>query len=96
MPNHIAISSSRDIGRGMTFTIRSGSLHRDDTLNMEMPGGHSVQAGVERFDPTGLYITIDGARLKCRPWRTGDGDAVRPTGTISKWTVDQVLEAEPA
>jgi hypothetical protein len=91
MSQHLACSSDSEMERGTTLTIRSGALHRHDRLEVEMPEGQTVRAIIERFDPTGLYISLNGNRLICRPWHMGDANACRLSGTVSKWTVDQVV-----
>ncbi|MFT4074214.1 MAG: hypothetical protein QM647_01700 [Asticcacaulis sp.] len=96
MSQHSACSSHSQVERGTTLTIRSGALHRNDTLDLEMPEGRTVRAVIERFEPEGLYIHLNGMQLKCRPWRMGDANACRLSGTVSKWTVEQIVaDVEP-
>ncbi|HTM81081.1 hypothetical protein [Asticcacaulis sp.] len=93
MPHHHAITNSPDLGRGAAFTIQSGALRCQDILDLLLAEGGKVEATVERFDVTGLTIRQDGAIFKCRPWRMGDAEVRRLSGTFSVWTIDQVLEA---
>lgn len=92
MPIHHAITNSCDISRGMAFTVQSGALRRQDILDFILPGDRKMQGTVERFDVTGLSIRLNGSVFKCRPWRMGDADVRRLSGTISSWTIEQVLE----
>lgn len=96
MENYLAHASSRQIHRGMTLAIHSGVLRRDDVLNVQMPEDGMLRAVVERFEVTGLYLSMNGKRLICRPWRTGDASTGRVCGTLSKWTVDQIEEGAAA
>jgi hypothetical protein len=90
MSHYSAHASCRDMERGTSFTIQSGSLRRGDILNLHCPDDHTVQGGVERFDATGLYLNVNGTHIKCRPWCTGDASTGRPSGTLSKWTVEHI------
>jgi hypothetical protein len=93
MPHHHATTNSLDLGRGVAFTIQSGALRRQDVLDLRLAEGEKTEATVERFDVTGLSIRLNGAIFKCRPWRMGDAKVRRLSGTVSVWTIDQVLEA---
>lgn len=92
MPHHHAITNSLDLGRGVAFTIQSGALRCQDVLDLRLAEGERTEATVERFDVTGLSISLNGAIFKCRPWRMGDAEVRRLSGTFSVWTIDQVLE----
>ena len=86
---HTASSQCDSLSLGMTFCVQGGSLHRGDRLQLELENG-SVEAHIERFDITGLYLTIDGARADCRPWQNGDKPLARCRGTSSSWTIESV------
>ena len=92
MPHHHAITNSQDLGRGVAFTIQSGALRRQDVLDLQLGGNEKIKAVIERFDVTGLFISLNGSLFKCRPWRMGDAGVQRLSGTISSWTIDQILE----
>ena len=92
MAQYHAVANSRNIGRGMAFTIQSGVLRRMDVLDLHLEEDGMVEARIEHFDPTGLCISLNGATFKCRPWRMGDAAVRRLPGTISSWTIDQILE----
>lgn len=96
MSHHHAITNSRDLSRGVAFTIRSGTLRGQDIIDLELAEGGAVEAVVEYFDATGLAIRLDGSIYKCRPWQMGDASVDRLTGTISSWTIEQILEASEA
>lgn len=96
MSTHYAITNSRDIGRGIVFTVRSGALRRLDVIDLQLGDDERVEAVIEQFDPTGLTIRLNGTLCKCRPWQMGDAAIRRLPGTVSTWTIDQVLEAEDA
>jgi hypothetical protein len=96
MSTHYAITNSRDIGRGIVFTVRSGALRRLDVIDLQLGDDERVEAVIEQFDPTGLTIRLNGTLCKCRPWQMGDAAIRRLPGTASTWTIDQVLEAEDA
>lgn len=86
---HTASSQCGSLNRGMTFCVQGGSLHRGDRLLLALENG-SIEALIERFDITGLYLTIEGARVDCRPWQNGDKSLERCRGTSSSWTVESV------
>ncbi len=96
MSTHYAITNSRDIGRGIVFTVRSGALRRLDVLDLQLGDDGKAEAIIEQFGPAGLTIRLNGALCKCRPWQMGDEAIRRLPGTISTWTIDQVLETEDA
>lgn len=89
MNRHTASSQCGSLSRGTTFCVQGGSLHNGDRLQLELENG-SVEALVDRFDITGLYLTIDGAHASCRPWQNGDQPVARCWGTSSSWTVESV------
>ncbi len=93
MPHHHAITNSRDLGRGVAFTIQSGVLRRQDVLDLQLSGNEKAEAIIERFDVTGLCISLNGSVFKCRPWQMGDAEVKRLPGTISSWTIERILEA---
>ncbi len=93
MPHHHAITSSSDLGRGMSFTVQSGVLRHRDVIDLKLAGGKKADAVIERFDVTGLSISVNGSICQCRPWRMGDATVERLPGTISSWTIEQILEA---
>jgi|GEM_PF-1156668 len=94
MSQYYAITSSRDIGCGTAFTIQSGVLRRLDVLDLQLEEDGKIEAVIEHFDSTGLSIRLNGSICRCRPWRMGDAAVRRLPGTISSWTIDQILETE--
>jgi len=90
MIEHIASSASPSITSGAALCIQSGSLRRGDALQVSLAGDTRARARVERFDMTGLYLSVDGQRVKCRPWQKGDMDLNRCRGTSSRFTVQSV------
>ncbi len=92
MSHHHAITYSRDLGRGVTFTIQSGALRHQDVLDLQLAGDEKTEAIVENFDATGLSVSLNGSLFKCRPWRKGDAEVQRLPGTISSWTIEQIVE----
>jgi len=96
MSIHYAITNSRDIGRGIVFTVRSGALRRLDVIDLQLGDDERMEAVIEQFDPTGLTLRLNGTLCRCRPWQMGDAAIRRLPGTVSTWTIDQVLEAEDA
>ena len=96
MPYHHAITDSHDLGRGVTFTIQSGALRRQDILNLRMADDEKAEAIVERFDVAGLSIRLNESIFECRPWRMGDAAVRRLPGTISSWTIEQIREQAEA
>ena len=92
MPHHHAITNSRDLGRGVAFTIQSGALRHQDILDLQLAGDEKTEAIVEDFGVTGLSISLNGSLFKCRPWRMGDAEVQRLSGTISSWTIEQIIE----
>lgn len=89
MTRHTASSQCGNLSRGMTFCVQGGSLHSGDQLSLALENG-KIEALIERFDITGLYLTINGARADCRPWQNGDKPLARCRGTSSSWTVESV------
>ena len=92
MSQFYAITNSRGIGCGMAFTIQSGGLRRLDVLDLQLGENGKIEAVIEHFDAAGLSIRLDGSICRCRPWRRGDAAVKRLPGTISSWTIDQILE----
>lgn len=92
MSRHHAITNSRDLGRGVAFTIQSGVLRHQDVLDLQLEGDETIEPIVEHFDVTGLSISLNGSLFKCRPWRMGDAQVQRLSGTISSWTIEQIVE----
>lgn len=86
---HSASSQCGNLDLGTTFCVQGGSLHRGDRLQLTLDNSH-IEAVVERFDITGLYLDIKGARASCRPWQNGDKALMRCRGTSSSWTVQSV------
>jgi len=92
MPHHRAVTNSRDIGHGTAFTIQSGALRGQDVIDLKLAGDGIIEVIVEYFNASGLAIRLNDAICKCRPWRMGDADVNRLSGTISSWTIEQILE----
>jgi hypothetical protein len=93
MSQYYAIANSRNIGCGTAFTIQSGVLRRLDLLDLQLEEDGKVEAVIERFDSSGLSIRLNGSICRCRPWQMGDAAVRRLPGTVSSWTIDQILEA---
>lgn len=84
-----ASSQCENLAVGTTFCVQGGRLHRGDCLQLTLEN-RNIEAVVERFDITGLYLDIKGARAICRPWENGDQFLMRCRGTSSSWTVGSV------
>ena len=84
-----ATSACASISPGAALCIQSGSLRRGDRVHIALPGGE-LTAQINAFDMTGLYLTLDGQAIKCRPWQKGDVDLDRCRGTSSRFTVATV------
>ncbi|MCR6659709.1 hypothetical protein [Asticcacaulis taihuensis] len=94
MIEHSASSASASISSGTALCIQSGSLRRGDGLRVDLAGDGRAKARIERFDMTGLYLSVEGQSVKCRPWRKGDMDLTRCRGTSSRFTVETVTASD--
>ena len=96
MIEHSASSASPSITSGAALSIQSGRLRRGDSLRVHLAGDGRTKARIERFDMTGLYLSLENQSVKCRPWRRGDMDLTRCRGTSSRFTVETVTAIEAA
>ncbi len=87
------IARMSQIGVGAALAIKSGAVHPNDQLTIQMTDGTTVDAFVENLSSDTAKIGLGGRHLTCRPWRYGDRTVGRFPGDNSVWTV---LEQAPA
>lgn len=87
------IARLSDTSKGAALTIKTGLLHDDDQLSIEMANGKRSQARIERLSSEEIAIDLGSARLVCRPWHYGDKTIARFPGDNSAWTVIDSTDA---
>lgn len=87
MPNFKAATMSPEIKSGSAIAIKGEALSYDDTLDVHLSSGHSIQARIESVGDTHLTLVANGQLFECHPWRTGDRSLPGNLGPTSNWLV---------
>ena len=87
MTHHPAITLSPALGVGVSFAITTETFAVNDVLDIHTASGDSLTARIERFDMSGLELSVGMQTFTCRPWKRGDPAVRRDIGATSDWTV---------
>lgn len=87
MSNFKAATMSPELKSGSAIAIKGDAFSNDDTLDVHLSTGHSIQARIESVGVSHLTLVANGQLLECHPWRIGDRSLPNNLGPTSNWLV---------